>query len=372
MKVPLLDLSLQYQQIKGELDEAVVSVLSGQHFILGPEVARLERAIAEYCDVPFAVGCASGSDALLLALMALDIGRGDEVITTSYSFFATAGSISRLGARPVFVDIDPETFNIDSADVASKITGRTKAILPVHLFGQCAALHDITAIAKDAGIPVIEDAAQAIGAEIGNRRAGSIGQIGTFSFYPTKNLGCAGDGGMLTVTDAATAERLKSLRGHGARRKYYHESVGVNSRLDTLQAAILLVKLKYLDQWTQARQCNAQRYREMFQLAGLVESGKVKLPVESEGVRHVYNQFVIRVPNRDDLRVFLRDRDIGTEVYYPLPLHLQECFRDLGYQEGDLPVSEAASRESLAIPIYPELSEAAQKTVVDEIRAFYK
>jgi dTDP-4-amino-4,6-dideoxygalactose transaminase len=304
--------------------------------------------------------------------MALEIGPGDEVVTTPYTFFATAGSIVRLGARPVFVDIDASTFNIDAAQVQSAITERTKALLPVHLFGHCADMSTINDIAKRHGIPVIEDAAQAIGAEYEGARAGSLGSISALSFYPSKNLGGAGDGGMLTTNDSDLADRLRVLRSHGARSKYYHDHVGINSRLDALQAAILRVKFRYLDEWTRARRANAQRYHEYFNESGLTGEGLVRLPIEENGRYHVYNQFVIRVDHRDELRSFLAHRGIGSEIYYPLPLHLQVCFAGLGHHEGEFPVSELASKESLAIPVYPELGEASQRYVVEVISAFFK
>jgi len=372
MKVPLLDLKAQYETLAPDIDAAVRSVFDSQHFILGPEVQQLEQEIAAYCSSQFAIGCASGSDAILLALMAHGIGPGDEVVTTPFTFFATAGCVVRLGAKPVFVDIDESTFNLDPAQFESAVTERTRAVIPVHLFGQCAAMDAINEVADRRGIAVIEDAAQAIGAEYCGIRAGSIGSVSAFSFYPSKNLGGAGDGGMLTTNDPEIARKLRILRSHGAANKYYHEWVGINSRLDALQAAILRVKLRHLDSWTQARRANAERYREYFQKAGLVTDGLVKLPREAEGNLHVYNQFVIRVDGRDALKSFLAERGVGTEIYYPLPLHLQVCFSGLGYTEGDMPESERASKESLAIPIYPEIGETAQRYVVDTIAAFFK
>ena len=372
MKVPLLDLKAQYETLAPDIDAAVRSVFDSQHFILGPEVQQLEQEIAAYCSSQFAIGCASGSDAILLALMAHGVGPGDEVVTTPFTFFATAGCVVRLGAKPVFVDIDESTFNLDPAQFESAVTERTRAVIPVHLFGQCAAMDAINEVADRRGIAVIEDAAQAIGAEYCGIRAGSIGSVSAFSFYPSKNLGGAGDGGMLTTNDPEIARKLRILRSHGAANKYYHEWVGINSRLDALQAAILRVKLRHLDSWTQARRANAERYREYFQKAGLVTDGLVKLPREAEGNLHVYNQFVIRVDGRDALKSFLAERGVGTEIYYPLPLHLQVCFSGLGYTEGDMPESERASKESLAIPIYPEIGETAQRYVVDTIAAFFK
>jgi dTDP-4-amino-4,6-dideoxygalactose transaminase len=372
MKIPILDLSVQHQEIAGEIGAAVARVLNSQKFILGPEVREFEREIAPYCQCAEAVGCASGSDALLLALMACGVGPGDEVITTPFSFFATVGSIVRLGAKAVFVDIDAATFNVDSNRIESAITERTKAIMPVHLFGQCAEMNRINELASQFGIAVIEDAAQAIGAEYRSRRAGSLGAVGCFSFYPSKNLGGAGDGGLLTTNDLEMAETLRVLRAHGAKKKYHHDRVGINSRLDSLQAAILRVKFRYLDQWAHARRANAQRYRELFRDAGLVSSGSIQLPAESESSLHVYNQFVIRARDRDKLRACLAERGVGTEIYYPVPLHMQACFRDLGYQSGDFPESERAADEALAIPIYPELGANAQSYVVETIASFYR
>ncbi|HLG13748.1 MAG TPA: DegT/DnrJ/EryC1/StrS family aminotransferase [Blastocatellia bacterium] len=372
MRVPILDLKAQYTRIGPEIEAAVRDVLTSQQFILGPEVREFEREVAAYCQCEHAVGCASGSDALLLALMAYGIRTGDEVITTPFSFFATAGSIVRLGARPVFVDIDESTFNIDVTLIEKAISERTKAIIPVHLFGQCADMDSLNEIAATHSLPVIEDAAQAIGAEYAGTRAGRLGAIAAFSFYPSKNLGGAGDGGLLTTNDPALAERLQSLRAHGARKKYFHDYVGMNSRLDSLQAAILRVKLRYLDEWAEARRANAQRYRQFFGESGLTENEKVVLPAERTDCYHVYNQFVIRVKDRDRLRSHLAEKGIGTEIYYPLPLHLQNCFKDLGYRRGDLPVSECAAEEVLAVPIHPELEPSAQSYVVETIRAFYE
>ncbi|MFY9574051.1 MAG: DegT/DnrJ/EryC1/StrS family aminotransferase [Blastocatellia bacterium] len=370
--IPLLDLSGQYSTIAEEIQAAIGRVLTSQQFILGPEVSEFEKEAASYCQCAEAVGCASGSDALLLALMASGVGPGDEVITTPFSFFATAGSIVRLGAKTVFVDIDESTFNISAKLVEHAITKKTRAIMPVHLFGQCAEMDKINELAVQNQITVIEDAAQAIGAEYRGRRAGSLGNIGCFSFYPSKNLGAAGDGGLLTTNDRATAEALRMLRAHGAKKKYYHDFVGINSRLDSLQAAILRVKLHYLDDWSQARRDNAERYREMFGSTDLIASGAVRLPAESPSALHVYNQFVIRAHRRDQLKAYLRERGIGTEVYYPLPLHLQNCFKSFGYRAGDFPESEKAAQQALAIPVYPELGAQSQSDVVDAIVSFYK
>jgi dTDP-4-amino-4,6-dideoxygalactose transaminase len=366
--VPLLDLKAQYATIRSEVQEAIERVVESQHFILGPEVAALEREIATFCGTRFAVGVSSGTDALLAALMAIRLVPGDEVITTSYSFFATAGVITRLGARPVFIDIDPKTFNIAAEKIPEKITPRTKAILPVHLFGRCADMQSVTAITRDHGIYVIEDAAQAIGArDDRGKSAGTIGHLGCFSFFPSKNLGAFGDGGMVLTNDESLAEMVKVLRVHGGKPKYYHRTVGGNFRLDALQAAILRVKLKYLPAWTEARRINAQRYRSMFEELRL--SKILSVPDHVPG--HIYNQFVVRVPDRDRLQGFLKEKGIETEVYYPLPLHVQECFRELGYRCGNFPDAEKAAHESLALPIYPELTEAQQGRVVKTIQEFY-
>jgi dTDP-4-amino-4,6-dideoxygalactose transaminase len=371
MRIPMLDLKSQYDSIAAEVEEAIKRVLHSQQFILGPEVAEFEKELAAYCHVSHAIGCASGSDAILLALMACNVKQGDEVITTPFTFFATAGSIIRLGAIPVFVDIDASNFNLDPQKVERAITKRTKAVMPVHLYGQCVEMDIINELSKHYGLAVIEDAAQAIGAEYKGQRAGGLGDVAAFSFYPSKNLGCAGDGGALTTDDGEMAERLKSLRAHGARKKYYHEMVGINSRLDSLQAAILRAKFSYLDEWACRRRENALRYRSLFEESKLIANGDVQLPQESLSQLHVYNQFVIRVRNRDDLRMYLADQGISTEIYYPVPLHLQDCFRDLGYGVGDLPESECAAKGVLAIPIYPELDEKAQEFIVGKISSYY-
>jgi dTDP-4-amino-4,6-dideoxygalactose transaminase len=363
MNVPLLDLRTQYATIRGEVRAAIDRVCESQQFILGPEVSALEQEIAALCGVGFGVGMSSGTDALLAALMGIGVGPGDEVITTTYSFFATAGVITRLGATPVFVDIDPRTYNLDTEAALARITPRTKAIVAVHLFGRCADLDLIMEAAAAHGITVIEDAAQALGASDGTgRAAGAIGHMGCFSFFPTKNLGGFGDGGMVVTSDIELAETLRTLRAHGARPKYHHRVVGGNFRLDALQAAVLRVKLKHLSSWTRARRTNADRYRGLFEEMGLMD--RIALPEDVPG--HIYNQFVIRVERRDDLRAFLTERGVGTEVYYPVPLHLQECFRSLGYRNGDFPRAEAAASESLALPIYPELQEE-QHFVVNQI-----
>jgi dTDP-4-amino-4,6-dideoxygalactose transaminase len=368
MTVPLLDLRAQYANIRAEIREAIDRVCESQQFILGPEVTALEEEVARFCGVRFAIGVSSGTDALLAALMAIGAGPGDEVITTPYSFFATAGVIARVGARPVFVDIDPKTFNLDATAVTAKMTSRTKAILPVHLFGRCADMESILTAANDHGIYVIEDAAQALGARDEQaRQAGTIGHIGCFSFFPSKNLGAFGDGGMMVTNDPELADTLRVLRVHGGKPKYFHQIVGGNFRLDALQAAVLRVKLKYLPGWTEARRTNAQRYRPLFEEMHLGEWSA--LPEGSPG--HIYNQFVVRFVDRDRLQVFLKDRGVETEVYYPLPLHLQECFNGLAYRKGDFPQAEAAACESLALPVYPELTEDQQRYVVSQVREFY-
>ena len=366
--IPFLDLKAQFTGIRDEILEAVTRVLESQHFILGPEVEALENGIGAVTGCKHAIGCASGSDALILALLALEIERGDEVITTPFTFIATAGSIARVGATPVFVEIDPLTFNIDPHEVSKAITPRTKAILAVHLFGLAADLNDIETIASQRGICVIEDAAQAIGASYRGRAVGSLGLIGCFSFFPTKNLGGAGDGGMVTTNDSALANRIRLLRVHGAREKYGYEVLGMNSRLDALQAAILRVKLRHLDQWTVRRRYNAERYRELFHEFRL--ESKVTSPSAPPECTHVYNQFTIRVRERDSLRKHLQSRGFSTEIYYPKPLHLQKAFAYLGHQPGDYPLAEAASREVLSLPIYPELTDAQQRDVVATIADF--
>jgi dTDP-4-amino-4,6-dideoxygalactose transaminase len=369
MNVPLLDLRAQFQTIRGEVMAAVERVFESQHFILGPEVEAFERDAAEYCRVKHAIGCGSGSDALLLALTALGVGPGDEVVTASFSFFATAGSIARLGARPVFVDISPDDFNVDPDLIERAITPRAKAILPVHLFGQCAEMDAIREVAERHNLPVVEDAAQAIGAGYRERRAGAMGAVGCFSFFPSKNLGGAGEGGLMTTDDDDLAEKLRLLRVHGMRPKYYHKVVGVNSRLDALQAAVLGVKLKYLNRWSDARRRNAEHYDNLFAEAGVEE---VTTPAVRPNRRHIFNQYTIRCSRRDELMEFLKRRGVGSEIYYPAPLHLQECFAHLGYKPGDLPATERASRECLSLPIYPELTEEMRRYVVEKIAEFYR
>ncbi|MDB4945227.1 MAG: Glutamine--scyllo-inositol transaminase [Labilithrix sp.] len=375
--VPLLDLKAQYETIEPEVRVAIDRVLASQHFILGPEVEALEKSIAEYSGCAHAVGVSSGTDAILVALMALGVGAGDEVITTPYTFVATATCIARLGARAVLVDIEPESFDLDVSRVEAAITERTKAIVPVHLYGQMSGVTALAELAARRGIPVVEDAAQAIGAEENGRRAGSIGALGCLSFFPSKNLGAFGDGGMVVSNDRQLAERVRLLRNQGQRPKYFSQEVGGNFRLDALQAAVLRAKLPHLDAWTAGRQRNAARYRELFASSGLVVAhgelaggAHVALPVELPGHRHVYNQFVIRVRRRDELRAFLADRQIGSEVYYPQPMHLQTCFASWGYERGAFPASERAAAESLAIPIYPELTDGMLATVVDAVRDF--
>ena len=365
--IPLLDLKAQYATIRNEVEAAIAEVLESQQFILGPKVEQCERVIAAYSSCAHGVGVSSGSDALLISLMAEGIAAGDEVITTPYTFFATAGAIARLEATPIFVDIHPDTYNLNATQIRAKITPKTRAIIPVHLFGQMSDMDTVMEVAEEHGLVVIEDAAQAIGAEYKGRRAGSIGHYGCFSFFPSKNLGCAGDGGMVVTNDAERAERLRCLRGHGADSKYYHKVIGGNFRLDALQAAIISAKLPHLDEWTTARQANAHRYDQLLNEAGV----SVSLPSRTSS-RHIFNQYVIRVKQRDALRRFLRQQAISTEVYYPVPLHLQECFAYLGYTCGSFPESELAAQESLALPIYPELSEDQLRYVVESIGEFYR
>jgi len=371
MNVPLLDLKAQYATIKGELDAAVAEVAASQYFILGPRVAACEEAIAAYSRCAHAVGVSSGTDALLIALMAEGIGPGDEVVTTPYTFFATAGSIARVGATPVFVDIDPVTYNIAPALIEAKITARTRAVIPVHLYGQMADMDPIMELARRRKLVVIEDAAQAIGAEYKGRRAGSIGDYGCFSFFPSKNLGCFGDGGMVVTNDPARAEKLSVLRAHGSKPKYYHKLVGGNFRLDALQAAVVSVKLPHLDGWTAARQRNAARYDELFEAAGLAApKGPIGLP-RIVASRHIFNQYVIRTERRDALQAHLKAAGVGTEIYYPVPMHIQECFAGLGHKAGAFPESERAAAETLALPIYPELTDGQLRHVAETIETFF-
>lgn len=368
--IAFLDLKAQYATIQSEILEAVTRVLDTQHFILGPEVERLEAEIGTFIGAEYAVSCASGSDALLLALMALGIDSGDEVITTPFTFGATAGSIARLKARPVFVDIDPATYNIDAARIEAAITPRTRALMPVHLFGQAADMDQILEIAARHQLPVIEDAAQAIGAKYNGKAVGALADFGCFSFFPSKNLGAAGDGGIITTNNKEWAERLKALRLHGCRKKYQYEFIGLNSRLDALQAAILRVKLRYLTAWTAGRKRNAERYRAMFGDAGL--NAVCAMPLCSAQCDHVYNQFTVRAPERDELRKHLSTRGVSTEIYYPYPLHTERAYAYLGYKAGDFPEAETAAKSVVSLPIYPELTEQQQWTVVGAIRDFYK
>jgi dTDP-4-amino-4,6-dideoxygalactose transaminase len=368
MSVPLLDLDAQYRPLRDEILAAITRVCDSQRFIMGPEIDALERELAAQLGVPHAISVSSGTDALLLALMALGIKAGDEVVTTTFSFFATAGAIVRVGATPVLVDIDPATFNIDPAQAAAAITPRTKAIMPVHLFGLGADMDPIMAAAERAGIPVIEDAAQAIGSTYRSRPLGAIGAFGCFSFFPSKNLGAFGDAGLLTTTDATLAERARLLRTHGMKPKYYHHLVGANFRMDALQAAVLRVKAPHLAGWTEGRRANAARYRTLFEQAGL--GAAITLPAEPADRSHIFNQFVIRTPERDALKRHLDEQKIGNEIYYPVPFHLQPCFASLGHRPGDFPHAERAAQESLAIPVYGEMTAAQQDTVVSAIGQF--
>lgn len=368
MNVPLLDLVAQHRTIRDEVMAEVTRVFDRQQFIMGAEVEEFERAIGDYCRAKHAIGCASGSDALLLALIALGVGAGDEVITTAYTFFATSSAIARIGARPVYVDISSDDFNIDVGLLERAVTSKTKAILPVHLYGQCARMESISEIARRHNIHVIEDAAQAIGAEFKGRSAGTMSEIGCFSFFPSKNLGAAGDGGLMTTNDDALAAKLRILRVHGMEPKYHHQVVGINSRLDALQAAVLKVKLKYLDRWTEARRINAARYEKLFAEAGIDDVVTPKVHADS---RHIYHQYTIRCARRDGLKTYLQESGIGAEVYYPVPLHLQDCFAFLGYKKGELPETEKAARECLSLPIYPELTAEQQNYVVERISRFY-
>jgi dTDP-4-amino-4,6-dideoxygalactose transaminase len=366
-----LDVKRQYEPLREKLVAAVTQVCDSGRYIFGPECEQFERAMAAYTGARHAIACASGSDALLLALMALDIGQGDEVICPSYTFFATASAVWRLGAEPVFCDIEAATFNLNPAKIAPLISPKTKAIIPVHLFGQCAAMDEIGRVAAQHRLPIIEDACQAIGAAYSGRSAGTLGDIGCFSFYPTKNLGGMGDGGLMTTDRDDLAAKLRLLRGHGMEPRYYHQLVGINSRLDTLQAAVLNIKLPYLEGWTRQRQVNAERYHAMFAECGLDKI--ITLPQTARAAKHVWNQYTIRVPDgqRNDLRKHLTAAHIGTEIYYPVPLHEQKCFASLGYQLGSLPETEMAARETLALPIFPELAAEEQQTVVAAIAAFF-
>lgn len=372
--VPLLDLRAQYATFRKEAGRAIERVLDSQYFILGEEVQAFEVRAAEYCGVRHAVGCASGSDALLLALLALEIGPGDEVVTVPFTFFATAGAIVHAGAKPVFADIEPGTFNMDAAQLEQVLNlhPKARAILPVHLYGGCADMDAILELGRARGIAVIEDAAQAIGSEYKGRRAGGLGELGCFSFFPSKNLGAFGDGGMVTTNDDRLAERLRALRIHGSQSKYVYDWVGLNSRLDALQAAVLRVKIEYLDGWTEGRQRNAARYTQKFRELGAPATIPVVTPCAAPyQTRHIYNQYTLLCPRRDELRQALAAQGIGTEIYYPLPLHLQKCFADLGYKAGDFPVSERCAREALSLPVYPELPPEDLDRVAEAVAAFY-
>jgi len=376
MRVPLLDLKAQYQSIKSEIRPCIDEICESQYFILGPHVDEMEAKLAAYCNVRYAVGVSSGTDALLIALMAAGIGPGDRVITSPYTFFSTAGAIARLGAVPVFVDIEPTTYNIDVHGLVKTLeqmdAGRrdtVKAVIPVHLYGQCAEMGPLMDISRRYRLTVIEDAAQAIGAEYQDQRAGSMGDLGCFSFFPSKNLGAFGDAGLVTAQSKALNDRLRMLRVHGMEPKYYHQIIGGNFRIDALQAAVVAIKLDHLDDWTSGRRQNAATYRRLIQAAGLED--RVILPAEVQS-RHIYNQFVVRVSGRRDaLKDFLGQQGIGTEVYYPVPLHLQACFADLGYGRGDFPEAERAAEETLALPIYPELTQDQLSYVVASIKAFF-
>lgn len=370
--VPLLDVSRGNQLLEGEIDSAIRAVVKSGRFLHGPEVRDLEERVAALSGAKHAIACASGSDALLIPLMALGLGPGDEVICPSFTFFATASAVWRLGATPVFVDIDPKTYNVDPNCVQDAITLRTRAIIPVHLFGQCADMTALSEIATRHGISVIEDAAQAIGAEHDGRGAGSMGWVGAFSFYPTKNLGGMGDGGLMTCQDDVTAERLRLYANHGMNPRYHHSVVGINSRLDTIQAAILGVKLRWLDTWTAARRRNAALYDKLLTTSGLAED--VTLPTEAAAAKHAWNQYTLRIPfgQRDAVRKHLADRQIGSEIYYPIPLHQQECFKSLGYKPGSLPHTERAAKEVLSLPIFPELRPDEQRSVVEGLASFYR
>jgi len=382
MNVPLLDLKAQYGPIKEEINAAMAEVMESQHFILGPKVQECEAAIAKYSNCSHGVGVSSGTDALLVCLMAEGIGPGDEVITTPYTFFATAGAIARVGAKPVFVDIDPVTYNFDPSQIEAKVTARTRAIIPVHLYGQMAEMDPVMRLAEKHKLVVIEDAAQAIGAELNGRRAGSIGHYGCFSFFPSKNLGAAGDAGMVVANDASRADNLVRLRAHGSKPKYYHKVIGGNFRLDALQAAVISVKLRYLDDWTSARQRNAARYDRLFAESGLKVADTSRCSTKASGAaadlylpkvmtsRHIFNQYVIRLSRRDKLKAALESKGVGTEIYYPVPMHLQECFACLGGAAGSFPESERAANETLALPIYPELGEHQARYVVQCVREF--
>ena len=376
--VPLLDLKAQYAPLREPIDEALRRVIEAQRFILGPEVEAFEAEVARYAGVGHAIGCASGTDALILSLAALGIGSGDEVVTTPFSFFATASCAYKVGARPAFADIDPATFNLDPARLEEAIGPRTRAVLPVHLFGQSADMDPVLDFADRRGLPVVEDAAQALGATYRSQRlgatvhCGAMGRLGCFSFFPSKNLGGFGDGGMIVTPDAELADRLRELRVHGGRQMYHHRWVGWNSRLDALQAAILRVKLPHLDRWSEGRAANAARYDLLLAESGLLDAGRVRPPVRAERCRHIFNQYTLRVERRDELKRHLDEGGIGNSVYYPVALHLQECFRELGYHEGDFPEAERACREVIALPVYAELAPGQQERVVAALVDFYR
>jgi len=388
MKVPLLDLKPQYLSLKKELDEAILRVAESQYFILGPEVEKMEKEFCDYLGCKYAIGVSSGTDALLLALMAIDVGPGDEVILPTYSFFATAGVVSRLNAKPVFTDIDPVTFNIDPEDVKKRITAKTKAIISVHLYGQSTEMESIMKIAKEKNIFVIEDAAQAIGTEYKDGKCvGTIGDIGCFSFFPSKNLGGYGDGGLVTTNNDELAHMLRIKRVHGGEQKYYHKVIGGNFRIDALQSAVLKVKLPHLDKWSEKRRANADYYTELFVKSGLAEdTGEINFDERNPVLLpkavyknlpnvknyHIYNQYIIRIQKRDELKKFLTENEIGNEIYYPVPFHQQECFVNLNYNTGDFPEAEKASLTSLALPVYPELTKEQQEFVVQKIKEFIR
>jgi dTDP-4-amino-4,6-dideoxygalactose transaminase len=377
MNIPFVDLKAQSVSIQTEIHSALDEVFRTQQFILGPHVDELEQTIARYCGTRYAIGVASGSDALILSLMALGIGPGDEVVLPPFTFFATAGAVSRVGATPVFADIDPSTFNIHPPQIEEKTTPRTKALIPVDLYGQCADMDPILAIARSKQLFVVEDAAQAIGAEYKSRseqdarRAGQLGDMGCFSFFPTKNLGAFGDAGVVVTDNPDWADKIRWLRAHGSQTRYFHKWIGMNSRLDTIQAAILLVKFRHLEKWTEERRRKAHRYGNLLKDV-VLSVPEIQLPSVQYENRHVYHQYVVRVPKRNELKQFLFQEGVGTEIYYPVPLHLQECYSFLGYCRGDLPQAERASEETLALPIYPELTDLQQEFVVDRINAFYK
>jgi dTDP-4-amino-4,6-dideoxygalactose transaminase len=375
--VPLLDLKAQFAPLRDRINDAVRQVIDSQYFILGPEVEALENEVAEYTGARFAVGCASGTDALILSLAALDPGPGDEIVTTPFSFFSTASCAYRIGARPAFVDIDPMTYNLDPDRVEDAIGARTRALLPVHLFGQSAEMDALLDIGERRGLPIVEDAAQALGATYrsealgGTRHCGAMGTLGCYSFFPSKNLGGFGDGGMIVTSDESLADKIRELRVHGGRQMYHHKWVGWNSRLDAIQAAVLRVKLPHLDGWSTGRATNADRYDRLFVESGLVERGCVSLPVRTAQARHIFNQYTLRVERRDELKQHLGENAIGCSVYYPVPLHLQECFADLGHRQGDFPHAEKACSEVISLPVYPELKKEQQERVVEAINGFY-